>query len=244
MFLSRQSRLTIGKPRPFAACRNTATARSYQAESASAFQLTVLSQAIEAMRPSDIGELMVMDAYNTGQRLYVLLQRGLVEKPDKKRGAYRITQEGQKYLDNPPPEPTEKMAESDAKRGDESDAKRGDKSDGVKIVEKPPAMPPVPPLAPPPTPPPVTPRQHSPNTAQRGLGHSLPSRYFQVHSGATEHFQAKGRNSTHCRSLLCREDGRPGRLELLVERRSSLLSNNLCVESVSNEQYLERGLET
>ena len=49
---------------------------------------------------------------------------GLVEKPDKKRSAYQITQKGQEYLDNPPPEPPEKMA----KRGDE----RGD----VKIVEK------------------------------------------------------------------------------------------------------------
>jgi len=102
--------------------------------------LTVLPQAIEAMRPSDIGELMVMDAYNAGQRLYVLLQRGKVEKPDKKRGAYRITQEEQKYLDNPPPKPPEKMTkrgdESGAKRGDKRGDKSGDKSGGVKIVEK------------------------------------------------------------------------------------------------------------
>ena len=86
--------------------------------------LGVLRKAPEPLTPTDIGESIGMDATHAGQRLYALLQRGRVEKPDKKRGAYLITQEGQKYLDNPPPESPEKMT------------KRGDKSDGVKIVEK------------------------------------------------------------------------------------------------------------
>jgi len=94
--------------------------------------LGVLRKATEPLVPTDIGEAIGMDATHAGQRLYVLLQRGKVEKPDKKRGAYLITQEGQKYLDNPPPEPPEKMAKRGAKRGDES----GGESGGVKIVEK------------------------------------------------------------------------------------------------------------
>jgi len=76
------------------------------------------------MMPVEVGEHIVMPVSNTGPLFSNMLNRGLVEKPDKKRGAYRITQEGQKYLDNPPPESPEKMT------------KRGDKSDGVKIVEK------------------------------------------------------------------------------------------------------------
>jgi len=84
------------------------------------------------MRPSDIGELMVMDAYNATQRLYVLLQRGLVEKPDKKRGAYRITEKGKGYLAKPPQEPSAKLDKSAAKSAAES----AGKSAGVKIGEK------------------------------------------------------------------------------------------------------------
>ncbi len=82
--------------------------------------------------PVEVGERIGITASNTGPLFSRMLVRGLVEKPDKKRGAYRITQEGQKYLDNPPPESPEKMT----KRGDKSGAKRGDESDGVKIVEK------------------------------------------------------------------------------------------------------------
>jgi len=90
--------------------------------------------------PGEVGERVGMPASNAGPLLSRMLVRGLVEKPDKKRGAYRITQEEQKYLDNPPPKPPGKMTkrgdESGAKRGDKSGAKRGDKSGGVKIVEK------------------------------------------------------------------------------------------------------------
>ena len=94
--------------------------------------LGVLRKAPEPLTPTDIGESIGMNATHAGQRLYALLQRGRVEKPDKKRGAYLITQEGQKYLDNPPPEPPEKMTKSGAISGDES----GDISGGVKIGEK------------------------------------------------------------------------------------------------------------
>ena len=102
--MSHQSMLPTGKPRTFTTCWNTAPARSFQAESASAFQLTVLSQAIEAMRPSDIGELMVMDAYNAGQLARDLRYSKLIEWDSKAKHLYRITEKGRKYKANPPAE--------------------------------------------------------------------------------------------------------------------------------------------
>jgi hypothetical protein len=66
--------------------------------------LTVLSQAIEAMRPSDIGELMVMDAYNAGQLARDLRYSKLIEWDSKAKHLYRITEKGRKYKANPPAE--------------------------------------------------------------------------------------------------------------------------------------------
>ena len=67
-------------------------------------------------------------------------QRGLVEKPDKKKSAYQITQKGRDYLANPPQEPQGKVAKSGGKSGGESAAKSGGKSGGVngggKVDEK------------------------------------------------------------------------------------------------------------
>ena len=111
---------------------NTAPARELSGELHFTLRLKVLSQAIEAMRPSDIDALIGMDATYAGQRLYWMLGRGLVEKPDKKRGAYRITEKGKGYLANPPPEPSAKLDKSAVKSADESAAK----SDGAKIGAK------------------------------------------------------------------------------------------------------------
>jgi len=44
-------------------------------------------------------------------------QRGLVEKPDKKKSAYQITQKGRDYLANPPQEPQGKVAKSGGVNG-------------------------------------------------------------------------------------------------------------------------------
>ena len=56
--------------------------------------LGVLEEATELTSPAEVGEPIGMFAYDTGRRLYPMLARGLVEKPDKKRGAYRITPRG------------------------------------------------------------------------------------------------------------------------------------------------------
>ena len=106
MFLSRQSRLTIGKPRPFAACRNTATARSFQVSFALLLRLTVLSEADEPMMPAEVGERIGMTAEYAGPLLSRMLVRKLVEKPDKKTNRYQITQKGQEFLVKPPPPET------------------------------------------------------------------------------------------------------------------------------------------
>ncbi len=106
---------------------NTAPARELSGELHFTLRLKVLSQAIEAMRPSDIDALIGMDATYAGQRLYWMLGRGLVEKPDKKRSAYRITEKGKGYLAKPPQEPSAKLDKSAAK----SPAKSPAKSAGV-----------------------------------------------------------------------------------------------------------------
>jgi len=111
---------------------NTAPARELSGELHFTLRLKVLSQAIEAMRPSDIDALIGMDATYAGQRLYWMLGRGLVEKPDKKRSAYRITEKGKGYLAKPPQEPSAKLDKSAAKSAAES----ADESAGVKIGEK------------------------------------------------------------------------------------------------------------
>jgi DNA-binding PadR family transcriptional regulator len=47
----------------------------------------------------------------------------LVEKPDKKRSAYRITEKGKGYLAKPPQEPSAKLDKSAAKSAAESAGK-------------------------------------------------------------------------------------------------------------------------
>jgi len=130
--------------------------------------LGVLEKATEPLTPTEVGEPIGMNATYAGQRLYDLLQQGRVEKPDKKRSAYRITEKGKGYLAKPPLEPPAKLAksaaESAAKSAAESAAKSAAESAGVKIVEKPPVLPPVPPLAPPPAPPPTPPAVPPPAT--------------------------------------------------------------------------------
>ena len=56
------------------------------------------------MRPSDIGELMVMDAYNAGQLARDLRYSKLIEWDSKAKHLYRITEKGRKYKANPPAE--------------------------------------------------------------------------------------------------------------------------------------------
>jgi hypothetical protein len=105
--------------------------------------LGVLEKATEPLTPTEVGEPIGMNATYAGRRLYDLLQQGRVEKPDKKRSAYRITEKGKGYLAKPPPEPPAKLdksvAESAAKSAEESVAE----SAGVKISEKPPETPPT-----------------------------------------------------------------------------------------------------
>jgi len=61
---------------------------------------------------------------------------GLVEKPDKKRSAYRITEKGRGYLAKPPQEPSAKLDKSAAESAAKSAAKSAAESAGVKIGEK------------------------------------------------------------------------------------------------------------
>jgi len=56
------------------------------------------------MRPSDIGELMVMDAYNAGQLAKELRLSKLDEGKNKAKHLYRATEKGKKYKANPPAE--------------------------------------------------------------------------------------------------------------------------------------------
>jgi len=111
---------------------NTAPARELSGELHFTLRLKVLSRAIEAMRPSDIDALIGMDATYAGQRLYWMLGRGLVEKPDKKRSVYRITEKGKGYLAKPPQEPSAKLDKSPAKS---AGAKIGEKT-AEKVVEE------------------------------------------------------------------------------------------------------------
>ena len=50
--------------------------------------LEVLSNATEATRPSDIGEIIGESALNTGRYLSDMAESGLVQKPDKKKAFY------------------------------------------------------------------------------------------------------------------------------------------------------------
>jgi len=95
-----------------------------------------------------------MPAKYAGSCLYWMLQRGLVEKPDKKRSAYRITEKGKGYLAKPPQKPSAKLDKSAAKspakspgvngggneqkdieKEDEENAEKGDKKVDVKESE-------------------------------------------------------------------------------------------------------------
>ena len=56
------------------------------------------------MRPSDIGEIIGETALQTGNLRTSMIKSGLVDKPDKKKSFYEITENGQAYMENPPEE--------------------------------------------------------------------------------------------------------------------------------------------
>ena len=56
--------------------------------------LAVLSEDTEPMMAAEVGDRIGMPASNTGMLFSIMLKRKLVEKPDKKRGAYRSTPRG------------------------------------------------------------------------------------------------------------------------------------------------------
>lgn len=70
--------------------------------------LEVLSKATEPMRPSDIGEIVGLIPIHAGKYLSDMLKSGLVQKPDKKKAFYEITDKGRQYLENPPEEAEDK----------------------------------------------------------------------------------------------------------------------------------------
>jgi predicted transcriptional regulator len=59
---------------------------------------------LEARRSSDISEIIGESALNTGRYLNKMAKSGLVQKPDKKKTFYEITEKGRQYLANPPEE--------------------------------------------------------------------------------------------------------------------------------------------
>ena len=54
------------------------------------------------MMPVEVGEHIVMPVSNTGPLFSNMLNRGLVEKRDKKKNRYQITQKGKEFLITPP----------------------------------------------------------------------------------------------------------------------------------------------
>jgi predicted transcriptional regulator len=66
--------------------------------------LEPLLDATEPMRPGDIGEIIGETALNTGRYLSDMARSGLVQKPDKKKPFYEITDKGRDYYENPPEE--------------------------------------------------------------------------------------------------------------------------------------------
>ena len=70
--------------------------------------LAVLSEATEPMMAAEVGDRIGMPASNTGMLFSTMLKRKLVEKPDEKENRYRITQKGEEFLVNPPPETRKK----------------------------------------------------------------------------------------------------------------------------------------
>jgi len=83
------------------------------------------------MVPAEVGERIGMPAKYAGRCLYWMLGRGLVEKPDKEKALYRITQKGKDYRANPPKEPpgsVGKVVEKDGGKDSEKvDEKVGEK---------------------------------------------------------------------------------------------------------------------
>ena len=65
--------------------------------------LEVLSNATEAIRPGDVGDIIGESALATGQYLTKLTKAGLAERTGKKKQpSYLITNEGLEYLNKPP----------------------------------------------------------------------------------------------------------------------------------------------
>jgi hypothetical protein len=74
--------------------------------------LKVLSEAKardELMMPVEVGERIGMTAEYAGPLLGNMHERQPVEKPDKRKNRYRISQKGEEFLANPPEEPQVKQ---------------------------------------------------------------------------------------------------------------------------------------
>jgi len=96
--------------------------------------LGVLEKATELMSPAEIGEPIGMTALDAGRRLY-WMQGRLVEKPDKEKALYRITQKGKDYLANPPKEPQGSVGKVVEKVDGKVDGKVDEKSEAEKKEE-------------------------------------------------------------------------------------------------------------
>ena len=146
-----------------------------------------------------------------------------IESTNKTKNLHRISEKGRKYKANPP-------AEIEAEEGTAtSPVTKTVIETVIETVTKT-----------------VLPQPPTPEEKETEVEPAIPSQSDIFRSVAEQLSIAKAKDGTppQRHNQLCREDGRPGRLEFLVECLPSLLINNLCVESATNEQYLERGLET
>lgn len=66
--------------------------------------LEALSTLAEPSGASDVSEITGQDPLRCGYILYDLARSGLVEKPDKKKKKYNITEKGKEFIENPPEE--------------------------------------------------------------------------------------------------------------------------------------------
>ena len=88
------------------------------------------------MAPAVVGNHIGMTAEYAGPLLSRMLGRGLVEKPEKKKALYRITQKGKDYRASPPPEPQDAGGKGGRKVGGKVGGKVAEKSEEKTEAEK------------------------------------------------------------------------------------------------------------
>jgi len=64
--------------------------------------LEALSKMTEPSSPAEIGVIIEVSPRDTGKTLYDLGKGGLAQKPDEKQSLWLITDNGRKYIENPP----------------------------------------------------------------------------------------------------------------------------------------------